>query len=94
MLGVGSHDNQKADCESVAEINRMAIVRAVQQGAGLSRADLAKATGLTKSTVGLLVQDSIDSGWLLRPDVQATGVIGDGRRRWPGRSAPGDDRRR
>ena len=64
------------DQSLLREINRMAIVRAVQQGAGLSRADLAKATGLTKSTVGLLVQDLIDSGWLLESDVQATGAIG------------------
>ena len=64
------------DQSLLREINRMAIVRAVQQGAGLSRADLAKATGLTKSTVGLLVQDLIDSGWLCESDVQATGAIG------------------
>lgn len=43
---------------------------------GLSRADLAKATGLMKSVVGLLVQDLIDSGWLCESDVQVTGAIG------------------
>lgn len=64
------------DQSLLREINRMAIVRAVQQGSGLSRADLANATGLTKSTVGLLVQDLIASGWLCESDVQVTGAIG------------------
>ena len=54
----------------------MAIVRAVQRLPGLSRADLSKETGLTKSTIGLLVQDLIDEGWLRESDVQATGAIG------------------
>ena len=44
------------------EINRMALVRAIQRIPGQSRAELAKETGLTKSTVSLLVQDLIDAG--------------------------------
>lgn len=36
------------DQSLLREINRMAIVRAVQRQPGLSRADLAKETGLTK----------------------------------------------
>ena len=58
------------------EINRMALVRAIQRIPGQSRAELAKETGLTKSTVSLLVQDLIEAGWLVESDIQATGAIG------------------
>ena len=54
----------------------MALVRVVQRSPGLSRAELAKETGLTKSTVSLLVQDLIDEGWLFETDAQVTGAIG------------------
>ena len=54
----------------------MALVRVVQRWPGLSRAELAKETGLTKSTVSLLIQDLIDEGWLSESDIQATGAIG------------------
>lgn len=46
------------------QINRMAI-RRVRQQARNQRADLAKETGLTKSTVSLLAQELIDEGWLV-----------------------------
>lgn len=64
------------DQSLLREINRMALVRVVQRVPGLSRAELAKETGLTKSTVSLLVQDLVDEGWLFESDVQATGAIG------------------
>lgn len=64
------------DQSLLREINRMALVRVVQRLPGLSRAELAKETGLTKSTVSLLVQDLVDEGWLFESDVQATGAIG------------------
>lgn len=64
------------DQSLLREINRMAMVRAVQRQPGLSRADLAKETGLTKSTIGLLVQDLVEEGWLRESDIQATGAIG------------------
>lgn len=64
------------DQSLLREINRMALVRVVQRLPGLSRAELAKETGLTKSTVSLLVQDLIDEGWLLETDAQVTGAIG------------------
>lgn len=64
------------DQSLIREINRMALVRVIQRFPGLSRAELAKETGLTKSTVSLLVQNLIDEGWLFESDVQATGAIG------------------
>jgi predicted NBD/HSP70 family sugar kinase len=64
------------DQSLLRESNRMALARAIQRTPGLSRAELAKETGLTKSTVSLLVQDLIDEGWLRETGVQATGSIG------------------
>jgi predicted NBD/HSP70 family sugar kinase len=45
-------------------LNRMALVRLVKASPGLSRAELAKGTGLTKSTVSVLVNELIAEGWL------------------------------
>lgn len=64
------------DQSLMREINRMALVRVAQRVPGLSRAELAKETGLTKSTVSLLANDLIEEGWLFESDVQATGAIG------------------
>lgn len=57
-------------------INRMALVRHLCGHPGLSRAELADAVGLTKSTVSLLVRDLIEEGWLAERDVVATGGLG------------------
>lgn len=57
-------------------INRMALVRHLCAHPGLSRADLAGAVGLTKSTVSGLVRELIGEGWLLEREVVATGDLG------------------
>ena len=57
-------------------INRMALVRHLCANPGLSRADLAVAVGLTKSTVSLLVRELIAEGWLAEREVVATGDLG------------------
>ncbi|MGQ3052961.1 MAG: ROK family protein [Roseateles sp.] len=57
-------------------INRMALVRHLCAHPGLSRADLAGAIGLTKSTVSLLVRELILEGWLAEREVVATGDLG------------------
>ncbi|MCE4556971.1 ROK family transcriptional regulator [Roseateles cellulosilyticus] len=57
-------------------INRMALVRHVCAHPGLSRADLASAVGLTKSTVSLLVRELVNEGWLVEREVIATGDLG------------------
>jgi len=49
-------------------INRMALVRLIKAEPGLSRVELAHRTGLTKATVGLLVQGLIDEGWLCQSE--------------------------
>ena len=57
-------------------INRMALVRHLCANPGLSRADLAGAVGLTKSTVSLLVRELVVEGWLVEREVVATGDLG------------------
>jgi predicted NBD/HSP70 family sugar kinase len=52
------------DQSLLKRINRMALVRLVKAEPGLSRVELAHRTGLTKTTVGMLVQELIDEGWL------------------------------
>ncbi|KAF7598771.1 MAG: sugar kinase [Candidatus Dactylopiibacterium carminicum] len=64
------------DQRLLKRINRMALVRLVRSRPGLSRADLAQETGLTKSTVSLLIQELIEEGWLRENEIQATGNIG------------------
>lgn len=64
------------DQRLLKRINRMALVRLVRSQPGLSRAELSTETGLTKSTVSLLVQELIDDGWLREDTVLVTGAIG------------------
>ena len=58
------------------DINRMALVRYLCANPGLSRADLASAVGLTKSTVTMLVRELLAEGWLIEREVVATGDLG------------------
>jgi predicted NBD/HSP70 family sugar kinase len=57
-------------------VNRMALVRRMCANPGLSRADLATAVGLTKSTVSTLVRELIEEGWLVEREIVATGELG------------------
>ena len=57
-------------------INRIALIRHLFAHPGVSRADLASAVGLTKSTISLLVRELIDEGWLIEREVVATGDLG------------------
>ena len=57
-------------------INRMALVRCLCSNPGLSRADLAPAVDLTKSTVSLLVRELIAEGWMVERDMVTTGELG------------------
>jgi len=64
------------DQSLLKRINSLALLRLVKSEAGLSRADLAKRSGLTKSTVSLLVQELIDEGWLCEREITVSGSIG------------------
>ncbi len=65
-----------ADQHLLKDLNRMAIVRQLSAWPGQSRAALAESLQLTKSTVGALVRELIDEGWLLEREVVATGDLG------------------
>lgn len=64
------------DQSLLKRINRLALVRLVRSEPGLSRVDLAKRTGLTKATVGILVQELIDEGWLCQRETSASQGVG------------------
>jgi predicted NBD/HSP70 family sugar kinase len=60
----------------IKDINRMALVRCLCANPGLSRADLAPAVDLTKSTISLLVRELIAEGWLVERELVTTGDLG------------------
>ncbi len=64
------------DQSLLKRINRVALVRLVKAEPGLSRVDLAERTGLTKTTVGMLVQELIDEGWLRQSAPSASQAVG------------------
>ncbi|WP_198088117.1 ROK family transcriptional regulator [Variovorax sp. E3] len=52
------------DQQLLKRMNRSVLLRLLRAQPGLSRARLASESGLTKSTVSLLVRELIDEGWL------------------------------
>jgi predicted NBD/HSP70 family sugar kinase len=64
------------DQQLVRQMNRMALVRRVAREPELSRADLAVELNLTKSTVGLLVRELVEEGWLYESELVSTGSVG------------------
>ncbi len=64
------------DQQLLKEINRMALVCHLCSHPGLSRADLAEALGLTKSTVSLLTRELIQQGWMIEREMIVTGNLG------------------
>lgn len=61
------------DQQLVKRINRSVLLRLLRAQPGLSRARLAQESGLTKSTVSLLVRELLDDGWLSESDATAPG---------------------
>jgi predicted NBD/HSP70 family sugar kinase/DNA-binding XRE family transcriptional regulator len=64
------------DQRFIKNINRMALLRLLREQTGISRADLAERSGLTRSTVSLLIKELLDEGWLVEADAFATGAVG------------------
>jgi len=64
------------DQQLVKRINRSVLLRLLRRQSGLSRAQLAQASGLTKSTVSLLVRELIEAGWMTEGDVPAAQGLG------------------
>lgn len=64
------------DQQLVKRINRSVLLRLLRAQPGLSRAQLAAESGLTKSTVSLLVRELIDENWLNETSVTAASGMG------------------
>ena len=64
------------DQQLVKRINRSVLLRLLRARPGLSRAQLAAESGLTKSTVSLLVRDLMDEGWVTETEVPAAQGLG------------------
>ena len=64
------------DQQLVKRINRSVLLRLLRQRGGLSRAQLASESGLTKSTVSLLVRELIDEGWIAETGLAAVQGLG------------------
>lgn len=64
------------DQQLVKRINRSVLLRLLRRRSGLSRAQLAQESGLTKSTVSLLVRELIDEGWITETGLTAAQGLG------------------
>lgn len=64
------------DQQLVKRINRSVLLRLLRKQSGLSRARLAQESGLTKSTVSLLVRELIEQGWLSEAESTAAPGLG------------------
>jgi predicted NBD/HSP70 family sugar kinase/DNA-binding XRE family transcriptional regulator len=64
------------DQQLVKRINRSVLLRLLRRRSGLSRAQLAQESGLTKSTVSLLVRELIDEGWVTETGLAAAQGLG------------------
>ena len=65
------------DQQLLKRINRSVLLRLIRAEPGLSRAQLALRSGLTKSTVSTAVRELLDEGWLTEADTAA--AVGQGR---------------
>src|SRR5271166_396892 len=66
-----------ASSEGVRDINRRAVLNLIRTKQPISRADLARVSGLQRSTISLIVEDLIAGHWVLEG---ATGRLPRGRR--------------
>jgi predicted NBD/HSP70 family sugar kinase len=64
------------DQRMVKNLNRMALLRLLRDQPGVSRADLSERSGLTRSTVGVLIKELLAEGWLSESDAFSTGALG------------------
>jgi len=64
------------DQQLLKRMNRSVLLRLLRAQPGLSRARLASESGLTKSTVSLLVRELLDEGWLQESDAAVADGLG------------------
>lgn len=76
-LAVAEPPPKVASSEIVRDINRRAVLNLIRTGQPISRADLARASGLQRSTISLIVEQLIEENWVL---AGPTGKLPRGRR--------------
>src|ERR1035438_3406905 len=69
--------SQGASSEVVRDINRRVVLNLIRTRQPISRADLARASGLQRSTISLIVEQLIQDAWVIEG---ATGRLPRGRR--------------
>ena len=65
MQAIKSKHAQVASTEVVRDINRRIILNLIRTRHPISRADLARASGLQRSTVSSIVEQLIEERWVL-----------------------------
>src|SRR5256885_5913084 len=68
---------QTASSEVVRDINRRIVLNLIRTRQPISRADLARASGMQRSTISLIVEALVDENWVLEGP---TGRLPRGRR--------------
>lgn len=77
MRIIGNNRLQLASSEVVRDINRRIVLNLIRTRQPLSRADLARVSGLQRSTISLIVEELIQQDWLIEGP---TGRLPRGRR--------------
>src|SRR5450755_4284937 len=77
MQVIEARRNQGASSEVVRDINRRIVLNLIRTRQPISRADLARISGLQRSTISLIVEDLIGGHWVLEGP---TGRLPRGRR--------------
>ena len=77
MRTTGPNRLQLASSEVVRDINRRVVLNLIRTRQPLSRADLARVSGLQRSTISLIVEELIEQDWLIEGP---TGRLPRGRR--------------
>src|SRR3954451_11970916 len=77
MKVIESRRNLGASSEVVRDINRRIVLNLVRTRQPISRADLARASGLQRSTISLIIEQLIEESWVLEGP---TGRLPRGRR--------------
>lgn len=77
MRATDSQRVHVASSEGIRDINRRAVLNLIRTKQPISRADLARVSGLQRSTISLIVEELIDAHWVLEGP---TGRLPRGRR--------------
>ena len=65
MQVIEAKRNLGASSEVVRDINRRIVLNLIRTRQPISRADLARASGLQRSTISLIVEQLIEENWVL-----------------------------